>query len=233
MIDVNTFGALLCLRASVQRMSAKHGGKGGSIVMLSSMASPLGGGGEYVWYAAAKAGIASMTLVLARELAKAGVRVNAICPVARTRLTETVMSGDRLGEQSGDLDVFGPENVAAIVGWLASDLSDGISGQVVKVQGGLAQIVEGWRPITQVTSEHNWTIETIAAQKDGLDEPAVRLAPALGKLHEPRRYVIRSRFFDGLSFEEISRRTGKSAGALRVLSVRAMEQLREIMEVGS
>ena len=56
-LDVDTLGALICLRACVQRMSTKHGGKGGSIVMLSSMAAILGGGGECVWYAAAKGAI--------------------------------------------------------------------------------------------------------------------------------------------------------------------------------
>ena len=56
-LDVDTFGALLCLRACVRRMSTKHGGKGGAVVMLSSMAAPLGGANECVWYAAAKAGV--------------------------------------------------------------------------------------------------------------------------------------------------------------------------------
>ena len=69
-----------------------------------------------------------------------------------------------------------------------------------------------------------------ADQKAERDEWAVRLASALEKLPEPRRDVLRFRFFDGLSFEEISQRTGKSVGALRVLSVRALAQLRAIME---
>ncbi len=54
-LEVNTFGGLLCLRACVRRMSTKSGGKGGAVVMLSSMAATIGGGGECVWYAAAKA----------------------------------------------------------------------------------------------------------------------------------------------------------------------------------
>src|SRR3954451_1503478 len=53
-LDVNTFGAILCLRAAIQRMSTKNGGKGGSVVMISSMAATIGGAGEYTWYAAAK-----------------------------------------------------------------------------------------------------------------------------------------------------------------------------------
>src|SRR6185312_15111986 len=67
-LDVDTLGALICLRECVQRMSTKHGGKGGSIVMISSMAAILGGAGECVWYAAAKGAIDSLTVGLAREV---------------------------------------------------------------------------------------------------------------------------------------------------------------------
>jgi NAD(P)-dependent dehydrogenase (short-subunit alcohol dehydrogenase family) len=79
-LDVDTFGALLCLRACVRRMSTKHNGKGGAVVMLSSMAAPLGGANECVWYAAAKAGVDSMVIGVSREVAKEGVRVNAVTP---------------------------------------------------------------------------------------------------------------------------------------------------------
>ena len=79
-LDLDTFGALLCLRACVRHMSTRHGGKGGSVVMLSSMAAPLGGANECVWYAAAKAGVDSMVIGVSREVAKEGMRVNAITP---------------------------------------------------------------------------------------------------------------------------------------------------------
>ena len=79
-LDLDTFGALLCLRACVRRMSTKHGGKGGAVVMLSSMAAPLGGANECVWYAAAKAGVDAMVIGVSREVAKEGMRVNAITP---------------------------------------------------------------------------------------------------------------------------------------------------------
>ena len=117
-------------------------------------------------YAAAKAGIASMTIVLARELERFGVRVNCIAPVALTRLTEDLMGG---GEQNEELAAkLAPANIAAGVCWLASDLSEGVNGQVLKIQGGLAQIVQGWRPITQITSDEAWTIEAINAGRDTL-----------------------------------------------------------------
>ena len=79
-IDVNLYGGLLCARAAVRRMSTAHGGKGGSIVMLGSIASVTGGAGEYVFYAAAKGGIDALTVGLAREVAKEGIRVNTIRP---------------------------------------------------------------------------------------------------------------------------------------------------------
>ena len=79
-IDVNLFGALICSREAVRRMSTAHGGKGGSIVLLSSIAAVTGGATEYVFYAAAKGGVDALTNGLAREVAKEGIRVNAIRP---------------------------------------------------------------------------------------------------------------------------------------------------------
>ena len=93
-------------------------------------------------YAAAKAGIASMTIVMARELERIGVRVNAIAPVARTRLTEAV-AGDFMNAKEGEFDRFAPENPAAVAVWLASPLAAGITGQVVKVQGGQRAAARG------------------------------------------------------------------------------------------
>ena len=70
----------LCVRECVRRMSTKHGGKGGSIVLLSSMAAPSAAPTESVWYAAAKGAIDSLTIGVSREVAKEGIRVNAISP---------------------------------------------------------------------------------------------------------------------------------------------------------
>ena len=93
-----------------------------------------------------------MTIVMARELERIGVRVNAIAPVARTRLTEQV-AGDFMNPKEGEFDRFAPENISAVVGWLASDLSAGVTGQVVKVMGGQVQLLRGWRPVTEATDE--------------------------------------------------------------------------------
>jgi NAD(P)-dependent dehydrogenase (short-subunit alcohol dehydrogenase family) len=150
-------------------------------VVNTASESGLYGNAGQANYAAAKAGIASMTIVLARELERFGVRVNCIAPVALTRLTE-----DLMGQAEGVAEKLDPANIAAGVAWLASDLSDGVSGQVLKIQGGVAQIVQGWRPVTQITSDAAWTIESIAAQRDALfakTEPGI--PPFLLNISDP------------------------------------------------
>ncbi len=131
-------------------------------IINTASESGLYGNAGQANYAAAKAGIASLTIVMARELERLGVRVNAIAPVARTRLTEaTPGAGEYMAKKEGQPDQFAPENVSAVVGWLASDLSAGVTGQVIKVMGGLVQVLRGWRPVTASTDEPEWTIETI------------------------------------------------------------------------
>ena len=133
-------------------------------VINTASESGLYGNAGQLNYAAAKAGIAAMTIVLARELERFGVRVNAIAPVALTRLTDDLM-GQAPDEAKERL---APENTAAVVGFLASDLSDGVSGQVFKITGGLCQVVAGWHPVSEIRSEKPWTIENIAAGRDTL-----------------------------------------------------------------
>ncbi|HEX2737421.1 MAG TPA: SDR family oxidoreductase, partial [Acidimicrobiia bacterium] len=163
--------------ASYWRQRSKETGApvNAAIVNTSSESGLYGNAGQ-VNYGAAKAGIASMTLIMARELERVGVRVNAIAPVARTRLTEA-LAGDQMAPKEGDFDRFAPENVAAAACWLASDLAAGISGQVVKVQGGFVQVLEGWRPITEATADKQWTIEAIAANADALFAKSERGVP--------------------------------------------------------
>jgi NAD(P)-dependent dehydrogenase (short-subunit alcohol dehydrogenase family) len=134
----------------------------GKIVNTASESGLYGNAGQ-ANYAAAKAGIASMTIVMARELERMGVRVNCICPVARTRLTATVAgTSDFMTPKEGEPDAFAPENIAAVVAWLASDLSDGVTGQVVKVMGGNLQVLRGWRPVVGNTEHGEWDLDTIA-----------------------------------------------------------------------
>jgi NAD(P)-dependent dehydrogenase (short-subunit alcohol dehydrogenase family) len=141
------------------REKAKSTGQptGAAIVMTSSESGLYGNGGQ-TNYAAAKSGIATMAIVLARELERSGVRVNAIAPVAATRLLGTVGRGEELAEDP----MLSPDNPAAGAVWLASPLAEGIRGQVLKIAGGIAQIVQGWTPVTQIQSDEVWTIDTLA-----------------------------------------------------------------------
>jgi NAD(P)-dependent dehydrogenase (short-subunit alcohol dehydrogenase family) len=169
-VDVHLKGHFLTSRhaAAYWRARSKETSApvGGAIVNTASESGLYGNAGQ-VNYAAAKAGIASMTIVMARELERVGVRVNCIAPVARTRLTEAV-AGDYMQAKEGEFDRFAPENVAAVAAWLASDLCSGITGQVVKVQGGVVQLLEGWRPLTEATSEKPWTIDSVDDARSAL-----------------------------------------------------------------
>jgi NAD(P)-dependent dehydrogenase (short-subunit alcohol dehydrogenase family) len=169
-IDVHLKGHFAPSRfaAAYWRGRAKETGEpvNAKIVNTASESGLYGNAGQ-TNYAAAKAGIASMTIVMARELERIGVRVNAIAPVARTRLTEQ-LGGDALKPKEGEFDRFAPENISAVVAWLASDLSAGVSGQVLKIMGGQVQLLRGWRPVTEATDEKPWTIAAIDEVADAL-----------------------------------------------------------------
>ncbi len=135
-IDVNTFGALIFLREAVRRMSTKHGGKGGSIVMLSSMAAVIGGVNEYTWYAAAKAAVDTMVIGVAREVAKEGIRINAVSPGA---IDTDIHEPGRLERIMPNLPMGRPgtaEEVAEAILFLLSDAASYITGATLNVSGG-------------------------------------------------------------------------------------------------
>jgi NAD(P)-dependent dehydrogenase (short-subunit alcohol dehydrogenase family) len=95
-------------------------------------------------YGAAKSGIATLSIIAAKELGPYGVTVNAIAPGARTRMTEN-LGGGGAAPAEGEWDPRAPENVAPLVAWLASPESAGITGQVFLVGGGRLAVAEGWR----------------------------------------------------------------------------------------
>jgi NAD(P)-dependent dehydrogenase (short-subunit alcohol dehydrogenase family) len=128
------------------RDEAKAGNQVNASVINTSSAAGLFGNPGQLNYGAAKAGIATMTLIAAAELARYGVRVNAIAPVARTRLTEEVPGiGDLLKRpiEPGVFDVFDPANVAPLVVYLASPLCE-LTGQVYAVHGGKVGRFGSW-----------------------------------------------------------------------------------------
>jgi NAD(P)-dependent dehydrogenase (short-subunit alcohol dehydrogenase family) len=138
--EINVLGAYLCAREAARRLSASRGGKGGAIVLLSSMAARLGAPGEYVDYAGSKGAIDTLTVGLARELGPEGVRVNAVRPgLIETEIHATSGSPDRAA-RLGSATPIGraglPEEVAEAIIWLLSDAASYITGAIVDISGG-------------------------------------------------------------------------------------------------
>ncbi|MCV7383416.1 SDR family oxidoreductase [Mycolicibacter longobardus] len=119
-------------------------------------------------YGAAKAGIAALTEVAALELERYGVRVNAIAPVARTRLTLATpgMSAMFLEEvPEGEFDAFSPANIAPVVVYLASEDCP-LTGKVLAVQGGAVSLLQGWTTKDVVETDGPWLLDKLPAQLD-------------------------------------------------------------------
>ncbi|MGV3759179.1 MAG: SDR family oxidoreductase [Actinomycetota bacterium] len=115
------------------------------IVNTSSGAGILGSIGQAA-YSAAKGGIATLTLVQAAELGRYGVTANALCPAARTRMTEGVFTEMMATpDDPGAFDAMAPENVSPLVAWLASAQSAHVSGRVFEVEGGKVGLATGWQ----------------------------------------------------------------------------------------
>ena len=109
-------------------------------------------------YAAAKAGIAALTLNQAAELGRYGITANAICPVARTGMTTAVpaMSERMAAPEDGSFDHFAPENVSSVVTWLCSEQSAHVTGQIIEAEGGRIAIADGWRSTEGVDKGSRW-----------------------------------------------------------------------------
>ncbi|MCL4413356.1 MAG: SDR family oxidoreductase [Acidimicrobiales bacterium] len=133
------------------------------IINTSSEAGLYGNAGQ-ANYSAAKAGIASMTWVLARELERYGVTANAIAPRARTRMTEDLF-GDMAKSEEGKFDVFSPANVAPVVAFLASDEAADVTGQIFVVYGGSIYAMGGFHPVGTLERDNRWTPKELAEAK--------------------------------------------------------------------
>ncbi|MEQ1943681.1 glucose 1-dehydrogenase [Mesorhizobium sp. VNQ89] len=140
MVAVNTVGTMLCTREAVRRMSTRHGGKGGVIVNISSMAAQLGSPSLYVDYAASKGAVDTFTYGLALEVAAEGIRVNGVRP----GIIETDIHASR-GEPDWPRDMTSllpmqragqPDEVARAVLYLLSDDASYVTGSILNVSGG-------------------------------------------------------------------------------------------------
>jgi NAD(P)-dependent dehydrogenase (short-subunit alcohol dehydrogenase family) len=138
--DVNVFAAFYCSRAFVRRVSTKHGGPGGAIVNVSSMASRTGSPGELVHYAAAKAALETLTYGLAAEVATEGIRVNAVaCGLIETGIHAEAGDASRLQRYATRMPMQRPgrpEEVAQAIVWLLSDQASYTTGATLPVSGG-------------------------------------------------------------------------------------------------
>jgi NAD(P)-dependent dehydrogenase (short-subunit alcohol dehydrogenase family) len=140
-IDINLMGKLLVAQEAVRRMSTKRGGAGGAIVNLSSAAALLGAPGEYVWYAASKGGVESLTYGLAREVAEEGIRVNAVVPGMIDTEIHDKSTGDasrveRIRPSIPMKRIGTADEIAQAVLFLLSDQSSYTTGSLLRVSGG-------------------------------------------------------------------------------------------------
>jgi NAD(P)-dependent dehydrogenase (short-subunit alcohol dehydrogenase family) len=136
----NVTGSFLCAREAVKRMSTKHGGRGGAIVNVSSIAARLGAPNEYVDYAASKAAVDALTIGLSKEVADEGIRVNAVRP--GLIYTDIHASGGEPGRVDRVKDLLPmkrggqPEEVANAILWLLSEGASYTTGSFIDVGGG-------------------------------------------------------------------------------------------------
>ena len=139
----------------------------GRIINTSSGAGLQGNIGQSN-YSAAKAGIASLTLVQAAELGRYGVTANALAPAARTGMTEGPFGAMMKKPEDGSFDHYAPENVAPLVVWLCSPLSAHVSGKVFEVEGGKLSIATGWKTGIVRDKKARWNPAELTDVVDGL-----------------------------------------------------------------
>lgn len=140
MFDINVLGTFVCTREALKRMSTRHGGAGGAIVNISSVAARLGGPGQYVDYAASKGAIDTFTIGLAKEVATEGVRVNAVRPgIIETDIHASGGEPDRARQMAPMVPMQragSADEVATAIVWLLTDQASYVSGAFIDVAGG-------------------------------------------------------------------------------------------------
>ena len=141
LFSLNVVGVILASKEAVLRLSKKHGGSGGAIINISSVAARLGGMPGLLPYAASKGAISTFTRGLAGEVGRDGIRVNAVAPgFVETDMTSAALSNPAFRERIEALAPLGrvgvPDEIAEAVAWLASPASRFVTGEVMAVSGG-------------------------------------------------------------------------------------------------
>ena len=148
------------------------------IINTSSGAGLFGSIGQSN-YSAAKAGVATLTLVQAAELGRYGITSNAIAPAARTRMTETAFAEMMKKPESG-FDGMAPENISPLVVWLASSESSKVTGQMFEISKGSICVVTGWQRGPEQDRGERWDPKELGPVVHGLLEKAPQAVPVYG-----------------------------------------------------
>ena len=152
--------------ATYWREQSKAGNKVSAAVVNTSSTSGLLGNPGQSNYGTAKAGLAAFTVIAAQELSRYGVRVNAIAPAARTRMTESTPGLSDIVQAPSDpgvFDAWDPANVSPLAAYLATE-SCPLTGKVFFVQGGKVQYFQPWTLTTEIDKGARWTVDELAAE---------------------------------------------------------------------
>lgn len=167
--------------ANYWRERSKEGLANNARIINTSSASGIYGNVGQSNYGAAKAGIASFSIILSQELARYGVTVNAIAPAALTRMTENLGFAPQDNDPA-KFDSFAPENVSPLVVYLGSEQSAPINGRVFDIVGGHIDVAEGWHAGPSINKEDRWTVEELSNLIPDLVEKAANNADMSGRI---------------------------------------------------
>ncbi len=167
--------------ATYWREQTKSGVQVDARVINTASSSGIYGNVGQSNYGAAKAGIASFTIIASQELARYGATVNAIAPVALTRMTEN-LGVFHSPEDPSAFNQVAPENVSPLVVWLGSKNSSMVTGRVFDVVGGHIDVAEGWHAGPAIDKDDRWTVEELDTQIPDLVSRAAKNADMSGKI---------------------------------------------------
>ena len=165
--------------ASYWRDRAKAGESVDARLINTSSGAGLMGSVGQTAYAAAKAGIAAMTIVQAVELGRYGVTVNGLAPSARTRLTAGVFT-DMMKEVDSGFDAMDPDNISPLVVWLGSPESRDVTGRLFEIEGGVLSVCDGWQHGPRIEKDRRWEPSEVGPALRELIAQAPPPAPVYG-----------------------------------------------------